>query len=252
VHVSSILNNPNTDPHTFESSPSVAREVSAAELIVQNGLGYDDFMSKIESATSGSSRHVIDVQHLLKLPDDTPNPHLWYDPATMPVVAQAITTGLSDIQTKNSAYFEANLRKFDASLTPWFDAIAAFKTKYAGTPVATTEPVADYLLQAMGADNLTPYAFQADVMNGTDPTPQDISLENELFGRHEVKVFCYNQQVVDALTTSIRQNAEKNGVPVVGVYETMPTPGYDYQSWMLAETLAIQKAVQSRVSTEHL
>jgi len=252
VHVSSILNNPNTDPHTFESSPSVAREVSAAELIVQNGLGYDDFMSKIESATSGSSRHVIVVQHLLKLPDSTPNPHLWYDPATMPVVAQAIATELSNLQPRNAAYFEANLRTFDASLTPWFDAIAAFKAKYNGTPVATTEPVADYLLQAMGVANLTPFSFQADIMNGTDPTPQDISLENSFFSKHQVKVFCYNQQVVDALTTSIRQNAQNHGVAVVGVYETMPVPGYNYQSWMLAETEAIQKAVKSSVSTEHL
>jgi zinc/manganese transport system substrate-binding protein len=252
VHVSSILNNPNTDPHSFESSPSVAREVSAAELIVQNGVGYDDFMNKIESATSGSSRHVIVAQHLLNLPDSTPNPHLWYDPRTMPVVAQAIATQLSNIQPKNAGYFESNLRNFDASLTPWFDTIASFRSKYGGTAVATTEPVADYLLQAMGAVNLTPFVFQADVMNGTDPTPQDISLENGFFSKHQVKIFCYNQQVVDPLTTSIRQKAEKSGVPVVGVYETMPVPGYHYQSWMLAETRAIQKAVQSGASTEHL
>jgi zinc/manganese transport system substrate-binding protein len=252
VHASSILNNPNTDPHSFESSPSVAREVAGAELIVQNGLGYDDFMSKIESATSGSSRHLLVVQHLLKLPNSTPNPHLWYDPTTMPVVAQAIATELSNIQPKDAGYFVANLKKFDASLTPWFDAIAAFKARYNNTPVATTEPVADYLLQAMGADNLTPFTFQADIMNGTDPTPQDISLESSLFGKHQVKVFCYNQQVVDALTSSIRQNAKNHGVPVVGVYETMPVPGYNYQSWMLAETQAIQKAVAAAVSTEHL
>jgi zinc/manganese transport system substrate-binding protein len=195
---------------------------------------------------------VIVVQHVLNLPDNTPNPHLWYDPRTMPLVAQAITTELSSIDPKNANYFEANLRKFDASLTPWFDAIAAFKAKYGGTAVATTEPVADYLLQAMGAVNLTPFAFQADIMNGTDPAPQYISLENTLFSKHEVKVFCYNQQVVDALTTTIRQNAQKHGVPVVGVYETMPVPGYNYQSWMVAETQAIQKAVQNGVSAEHL
>ena len=80
-------------------------------------------------------------------------------------------------------------------------------------------------------------------MNGVDPAPQDIALENGFFTQHKVKVFGYNQQVVDALTTSIRQTALKAGVPVVGVYETMPTPGYDYQSWMLAEVNAIQKAV---------
>jgi zinc/manganese transport system substrate-binding protein len=252
VHVSSILNNPNTDPHTFESSPRVAKEVSAAELIVQNGVGYDDFMSKIESASPNSRRKVIVVQRLLGLPDSTPNPHLWYDPKTMPAVAKAVADDLAALQPSNAAYFEANVGRFDATLTPWLNAIGEFKARYAGTPVATTEPVADYLLEAMGADNLTPFGFQADIMNGTDPTPQDISLENSFFTKHQVKVFCYNQQVVDDLTASIRQKAEKNGIAVVGVYETMPTPGYDYQSWMLAETQAIQRAVTSGGSTEHL
>jgi len=118
--------------------------------------------------------------------------------------------------------------------------------------VATTEPVADYLLQAMGAKNLTPFTFQSDIMNGVDPAPEDISTENGFFTSHKVKVFCYNEQVVDSLTTSIRLNAHEAGVPVVAVYETMPTPGYDYQSWMLAEVHDIQRAVADGVSTEHL
>jgi zinc/manganese transport system substrate-binding protein len=252
VHVSSILNNPNTDPHTFESSPKVAQEVTAAQLIVQNGVGYDTFMNKIESASPNSKRKVIIVQHLLGLPDDTPNPHLWYNPKTMPAAAKAMADALSAMLPAHKAFFQANLRKFDASLKPWFNAIAAFKKKYPGTPVATTEPVADYMLQAAGTRNLTPWAFQADIMNGVDPTPEDIALEKGFFSKHTVKVFCYNQQVVDALTTSIRQTALKDGVPVVGVYETMPTPGYDYQSWMLAEVNALTKAVAHKISTQKL
>ncbi len=252
VHVSSILNNPNTDPHTFESSPSVAEEVSSANLIVQNGVGYDTFMNKIESASPNSTRKTIVVQNLLELPDSTPNPHLWYDPKTMPPVAEAMADDLAALQPTHAAYFQARLTTFDSSLTPWMRAIAAFKATYGGTPVATTEPVADYLLEAMGAINRTPFQFQTDIMSGVDPAPQDVSLENSFFTDHTVKVFCYNQQVVDALTTSIRLGALKAGVPVVGVYETMPTPGYDYQSWMLAEVKAIQKAVEYGVSTQHL
>ncbi len=252
VHVSSILNNPNTDPHTFESSPSVAAAVSAAQLIVQNGIGYDTFMNKIESASPNASRKVIVVQHLLGLPDSTPNPHLWYDPKTMPAAAKAMAADLASLQPLHAAYFSANLSKFDASLTPWLNAIATFKTQHPGVTAATTEPVADYLLTAMGINNLTPWQFQADIMNGVDPSPQDVTLENGFFTKHAVKVFCYNQQVVDSLTTSIRLGALKAGVPVVGVYETMPTPGYDYQSWMLAEVNAIEKAVEGGVSTQHL
>ena len=252
VHVSSILNNPNTDPHTFEASPSVAAEVSAAQLIVQNGVGYDTFMNKIETADPNPKRKVIVVQDLLGLPDDTPNPHLWYNPKTMPAAAKAMAAALSAMLPAHKAFFEANLKKFDKSLIPWFNAIAAFKAKYPNTPVATTEPVADYMLQAAGTDNLTPWVFQADIMNGVDPAPEDIALENGFFTKHKVKVFCYNQQVVDALTTSIRETALKAGVPVVGVYETMPTPGYDYQSWMLAEVNALTKAVADKISTQKL
>jgi zinc/manganese transport system substrate-binding protein len=112
--------------------------------------------------------------------------------------------------------------------------------------------VADYLLQAAGADNLTPWAFQADIMNGTDPSPQDVAIERSLFTQHKVKVFLYNQQVTDSLTESFITLARANGVPVVGVYETMPVPGYDYQSWMLAEVQDLQKAVADKTSSEHL
>ena len=150
MHVSSILDNPNTDPHTFESSPDVAREVSRAQLIVQNGLGYDDFMTKMESAAPKRGRKVIVVQDLLGLPDSTPNPHLWYDPKTMPAVAKALGAALAAIEPSHASYFQANVQKFDASLDPWLSAIAAFKAKYGGTPVATTEPVADYLLAGHG------------------------------------------------------------------------------------------------------
>jgi zinc/manganese transport system substrate-binding protein len=246
VHVSSILDNPNTDPHTFEASPAVAEEVSGASLIVQNGVGYDSWISKMEAASPNPKRKVIVAQNVLGLPNNTPNPHLWYDPRTMPAVAKVMAADMSALLPAHKAYFQAHLAAFDRSLTPWLHAIAAFKAKYPGTTAATTEPVADYLLTAMGIKNLT------DIMNGVDPSPQDITLENSFFTQHKVKVFCYNQQVVDTLTTSIRQTALKAGVPVVGVYETMPTPGYDYQSWMLAEVQAIQKAVASKISTQRL
>ncbi len=252
VTVSSVESNPNTDPHTYEVSPGVASEISDAQIVIQNGVGYDTFMNKVEAASPSPGRKVISVQQLLGLPDDTPNPHLWYDPTTMPAVAKALASDLSDLQPDHAAYFESNATRFVASLDPWLAAIASFKATYGGTTAATTEPVADYLLQAMGIVNLTPFQFQADIMNGTDPSPQDITLEDGFFTKHQVKVFCYNQQVVDPLTTSIRKTAQSAGVPVVGVYETMPTPGYDYQSWMLAEVNAIEAAVAHGVSTEHL
>jgi zinc/manganese transport system substrate-binding protein len=252
VKVSAIESNPNTDPHTFEASPAVAAEVSAAQLIVQNGIDYDTYMNKIESASPNASRKVIDVQQLLRLPGTTPNPHLWYSPTTMPAVAKAVAADLSQLQPAHAPYFKANVTKFDASLQPWLTAIAQFKAAYAGTPVAVTEPVGDYMLQAAGTDIMTPFGLQADIMNGVDPSPQYVSLEDSLFAQHKVKVFVYNQQVTDSLTASFLATAQRYGIPVVGVYETMPVPGYNYQSWMLAEVNALRKAVADKVSTEKL
>ena len=118
--------------------------------------------------------------------------------------------------------------------------------------MAVTEPVADDLLRAMGADIVTPFPFQADIMNGVDPSPESITREESLFTSHAARVFCYNQQVVSALTATIRNTAQSAGIPVVGVYETMPTPGYDFQSWMEAEVAAVEAAVAHGTSTEHL
>ena len=252
VHAEAIMSNPNTDPHTFEASASVAQEMSQAKLIVQNGVGYDDWATTIENAAPDPSRKVINVQQLLGLPDSTPNPHLWYSPTTMPAVASAIASDLAAIDPAHAAYFKANAATFTASLDAWDQAIAQFRAAYPDTPVATTEPVADYMLQAAGTDNLTPWPFQADIMNGTDPSAQDVAVQKSLFTDHKVKVFLYNQQVTDSLTESYISLAHANGIPVVGVYETMPTPGYDYQSWMLAEVQAMDKALASKVSTEHL
>ena len=190
--------------------------------MVQNGVGYDTFMNTIEKAVPDSGRKVIHVQNLLGLPDSTPNPHLWYKPSTMPAVANAIAADLAVIQPAHASYFRANARTFIGSLAPWNQAVAAFEAKYPNTPVAVTEPVADYMLQAAGTDIMTPFPFQADIMNGVDPSAQDTALERSLFTQHRVKVFLYNQQVTDSLTELFITLAKENDVPVVGVYETMP------------------------------
>jgi zinc/manganese transport system substrate-binding protein len=246
-----IMSNPNTDPHSFEASASVAQTVARARLVVQNGVGYDDFMTKIEAASRDSSRRVIDVQTLRHLPDSTPNPHLWYSPRTMPVVARAVAADLTAMQPAHASYFRARVARFVASLAPWRRALARFSSLFPGTTVATTEPVGDDMLQAAGIRNLTPFSLQADIMNGTDPAPQAVSLQNRLFSQHDVKAFVYNQQVTDSITRGFLAAAARAHIPVVGVYETMPD-GYDYQSWMMAELTALERAVADGTSTRSL
>ncbi len=251
VKVAAIMSNPNTDPHSFEASPSVAATVSEAKLVVQNGLGYDDFMAKLESASPDARRRVIDVQHLLGLPGATANPHLWYSPQTMPAVARALVRDLSALEPRHAAYFRARAARFIRSLRPWRGALAAFRAAHAHVPVATTEPVGDDLLTAAGADDRTPFSLQADIMNGTDPAPQAVARQDALLRTHRVRALLYNQQVTDTLTQGFLTLATQHHIPVVGVYETMPR-GFTYQTWMLAEVRALNAAVSHGASTTRL
>ncbi|WIB63394.1 zinc ABC transporter substrate-binding protein [Curtobacterium sp. MCBD17_040] len=251
VSAKAIMSNPNTDPHTFEASASVAKELSSAQILVQNGLGYDDFMTKLAKASPNSSRKVIVAQDVLGLPDSTRNPHLWYDPKTMPAVAKRIAADLGALQPSHKQYFQDNLTTFNRSLETWTNQLASFKQTHANAPVAVTEPVADYALQAAGVDVETPWSLQAAIMNDTDPSPQNSAAQDALFTGKHVKAFLYNQQVTDSITSHYLSLAHDNGIPVVGVYETMPT-GYHYQKWMEAELTALQKALTNGTSTEKL
>jgi zinc/manganese transport system substrate-binding protein len=252
ISVNAVMSNPNTDPHTFEASASVAQEIASAQLVVQNGVGYDAFMQQLESSTPSASRRVIDVQKLLGLSPKTKNPHLWYSPKTMPAVATRVAHDLSSLAPKHATYFAGRLKVFLASLQPVTSAITTFKARFGGIKVATTEPVADDLLTALGLNDVTPFRFQADIMNGVDPSPEDIAFQQHLFTSHRAKVFIYNEQVNSTVTDAMRSLAESSHVPVVAVYETMPTPGYDYQTWMLAEITALTKALTLHVSTKEL
>ena len=242
TRVTSVMTDPNTDPHSFEISTGVARSIAAARVVVQNGLGYDGFMGRIESASPSRSRKVIVAAKLLGLPGGTANPHLWYDPATMPKVAGAIAAALAAADPAHAAYFEANVVRFRAGLQPWLSALARFRLQYPGVAVATTEPVADYMLQAAGARNLTPFSFQADIMNGVDPAPQGIAVEDQLLQKRRVRALVYNEQVTDSLTEGFVRTARSAGIPVVGVYELLPT-GESYAQWMLSTVQQLQKAV---------
>ena len=251
VSVTGIMSNPETDPHTYEADTKDAALVGKAALVVENGLGYDDFMDKLISGSPNANRTVINVAKELKYSDDTPNPHLWFQPNTMPKVAELVAQALEKQMPEQKQTFEDNLSKFKNSLSAWTDKIAALKKADGGVGVAVTEPVSDYLVEAAGLANKTPWAYQAAVMNGTDPAPQDVKTQQDLFSNKTIKVFLYNQQAVDDSTKALLELAQKNKIPVVGVYETMPT-NYTYQKWMEAETTAIQNAIEKGVSTEEL
>lgn len=249
VQVVAVLSNPNTDPHSYESSTVDASAVAGADLIVQNGLGYDAFMRKLEDASPNATRTVIDVGQTLGYATGD-NPHLWFDPATMPRVATMIADELSKRDPSHAAEYRHNAAQFTASLRPWTERITAFKRAHRDVPVAVTEPVFNHTADALGLKILTPPSFQLAVEEGNDPAPQDVATVNGLLSG-KVKAFIYNQQTVEPTTAQLLDLARKNRVPVVGVYETMPA-GMTYQRWMVAEVDAVSLAITKGRSTEKL
>jgi len=166
----------------------------------------------------------------------------------MPLVARDVTDALVKDAPQHAAYFRARDAAFMVQWDRVNAAIAVARERYRGLAVATTEPVADYLLSAMGLINLTPWRFQADVMNGIDPSPQDIVTQQDLIARHGVRALCFNAQVSSPVTVALRDMAAADHVATVAVYETMPT-GLHVQSWMLAEITAIEGALAHATST---
>jgi len=250
VSVLGVISDPTADPHTYESSTKDAGAVAKAQLIVQNGLGYDDFMGHLEAASPNKNRTVIDVGSMLGYKTGA-NPHLWYKPTTMTQVAATIASTLAAYDPADKATFNANLTRFVASLAPWKAALNTLRRRYGGTPVAVTEPVFDYTLQAAGFSILTPHRFELAIQEGNDPSPQDAQIEANLLSQKKVKAFFYNQQAVEAVTTKLLGIARAKRIPIVGVYETMPL-AKDYQGWMMAEITAVAKALGQGVSTERI
>jgi zinc/manganese transport system substrate-binding protein len=242
VTVSSILNDPNADPHEFESSAQTAKLVADAKLVIINGIGYDDFMEKLLSASNKPDRVVLSAQEIVKKADDD-NDHIWYDPKTMPAVAEAATAALAKVDPKNARYYADQKTKYLAELKKIDDKITALKAKYNGTPVAFTEPVAEYQADAIGLKVLTPEGLMKAIEQSIDPAPADVAAERDLLTGKKVKALLYNNQVTSPLTKDIYDLAVKSGVPVVGVAETIPAAFKTYQEWMLAQLGDLEKAL---------
>ena len=239
--VISIVSDPNADPHEYESSAVDAAEIARASLVVMNGLGYDDFVTRMMKASPNPTRRLINVERLTghKTGD---NVHLWYDPATMPTVAQTVTDDLVLIDPANSLYYRDWLNRFLGSLGPLHQKIAEMRAKYARVPVAFTEPVFGYMAEAIGLRVLTPGAFMRAVEEGNDPPASAIAQNEDQLRTHQVKVLLYNLQTVTRITTNVQKLAKELGIPVVGVSETEPR-NRTFQDWQLSQLESLDAAL---------
>lgn len=240
VSVTSILSNPDQDPHLFEASPKTARELHRAALVVYNGADYDPWMAKLLAASKNDRRVTIVAADLVgKKAGD--NPHLWYDPQTMPAVAKRIVDALGRLDSAHKAEYDANLARFLASLEPIDKKIDTLKAKYRGVAVTATEPVAGYLCDAAGLA-MRNARFQLSVMNDTEPTASDIAaFEQDLRGKR-VRALIYNAQAVTPLTERMLGLAQQSHIPSVSVTETQPA-GKTYQQWMSTQVDGLAQAL---------
>ena len=238
--VSSILSNPDQDPHLFEASPSVARALSSAAIVVSNGLGYDPWIDKLLRASPRPGRQAIVVADLLHRSAGS-NPHLWYDPACMPAYARAVAERFGTRDPAHKADYDARLAAYLGTLQPLQARVAALSAKFKGVPVTATEPVFGLMAAALGL-TMRNERFQLAVMNDTEPSASDVAaIEGDLM-QHRVRVLFYNSQATDTAAKRLLGVARAAHVPVVGVSETEPA-GQTYANWMLSQLDALEKAL---------
>ena len=240
VTVASIMSNPDQDPHLFETTPSTVRQIAAAQVVILNGADYDPWMDKLLKASPKAGRIGIVVADLIgKKAGD--NPHLWYDPGTMPAAAKALAEAFAKADPAHEARYATRLRTFLASLKPINDKIAAIRGKFAGTPVTASEPVFGYMASALGL-KMHNENFQLSIMNNTEPSAHDVAAFQDDLKNHKVRVMFYNKQASDKAVQNLVDIAHTSKIPVVGVTETAP-PHLSYQEWMLGELNDTAKAL---------
>jgi len=245
VNVTSIVSDPNADPHEYESNAADARDMATANYVILNGVGYDDWANKLLSASPSSSRKVLTVANLVGKKEGD-NPHLWYNPAYVNVAVVQMEKDLAAIKPGDAGYFESQLHTLQGSLAQYQNRITSIKKQYGGTQVAATEDIFAYLANAAGLNLVSPPEFTEAVAEGNDPPASSVATFQQQLQSGQVKVLVYNEQTVTPLTTSIKQLAAQQDIPIVGVTETIQPPDTSFQVWMNAELLDLENALNAQ------
>jgi zinc/manganese transport system substrate-binding protein len=244
VQVLSIVSDPNADPHEYESNTQTAMAVASADYIIVNGAGYDDWANKLISAGVKPGCKVLNVANLLGKKNGD-NPHFWYSPDYVNQTIKQMELDLISIDPANASYYEQNYANLELSLEPYQNRIAEIKQQYGGTQVAATESVFQYLANASGLDLVSPQAFTQAVSEGNDPPAQSVvEFEGQLNSKN-VSMLVYNQQTITPITENMKSMAAQDGIPVVGITETIQPSGVSFQDWMNSELISLQDALNS-------
>jgi zinc/manganese transport system substrate-binding protein len=242
VSVTSILTNPNADPHLFEPGTSNSLAVAGAKVVIENGLGYDAFVTKLEDAAPSSHRSVVTMADVLGMHGKEANPHLWYDVPQLGRIAGTIAVALQRADPRHASAYRAGLSRFDRSLGPLRREVTTIRARFHGAPVAYTEPVPGFLITAAGLRNLAPSSFTRPIEDGSEPSPSAVAAMDALVAQRRIRVLLYNSQAVSPITTRLRSAAAAAGIPVLPVTETLPA-GVTFQQWQLRQARALAAAL---------
>jgi zinc/manganese transport system substrate-binding protein len=248
VSVTSIVTNPNADPHDYESSTKDARAFATADYVILNGAGYDEWASKLLSANPNPSRKVFTVADLLKKKAGD-NPHFWYNPDWVEQVADKITADYQAIYAADASYFSQQRAAFRTALQPYHDRIAKIRSAFSGVPVGATESIFEYLATALGLNLISPPEFMKAVAEGSDPPAQTVAEFHNLVAGKKIKVLVYNVQTSTNITEDLKRQATNNGIPVVGVSETLQPVDATFQEWQDAQLVTLQNALNAEALT---
>ena len=244
VHETSIITNPNVDPHSYEPTPADGRLIATARLLVTNGIGYDTWASKAVAANPDPNRRVLDVGRLVGVPVGG-NPHRWYSPGDVAAVADAITAALTSIDPPDAAYFKLRHQDFVTyALAPYHRLIDEIRGRYGGTPIGASESIVAPLADALGLDLLTPPTFLRAVSEGTEPTAADKSAIDAQIAHRQIKVYVFNRQNSTPDVAAQVHAARAQGIPVVAVTETLAPASASFQDWQVAQLTALRAALR--------
>jgi zinc/manganese transport system substrate-binding protein len=241
VSVTSILSDPNVDPHEYQSNFQDTKAIKNADLVIQNGDGYDSWIDQLLSAQPNAHRTVLTGTDIAdhKLPD---NPHVWYGIDNVQTIAKTITATLKKLDSTDASTFDSNLTTFLNSLNAIQEKITSLKAKYSGTPVGLTETIYLYQTQPIGLNVLTPLEFDKAIAEGNDPPADTVTTANDQVSKKLIKILIYNEQTITPITTNLQTVAKSLNIPIVAITETMP-PGKTYQTWMMGQLNTLQQAL---------
>ena len=243
VKTTSIITNPNTDPHDYEPTPKDGVVIAKAALFVENGVGYDSWAAKAVAANPDPNRQVINVGQLVGIGDGG-NPHRWYSPANVETVANAITADLKNADRADAAYFTTQRRKFETTgLASYHALVEQIRAKYSGVSVGASESIFAPLSDALGLNLITPPSFLKAISEGTDPSAADKAAIDAQISQKKIKVYVFNSQNSTPDVSAQVKEARKQGIPVASVTETLSPAGASFQDWQVAQLGVLQSAL---------